>query len=366
MMSEERFLLKDFFNPASIGVIADAVHKAEPRFDRRAFLDSVFDGDWEGRELKQRMRHVAQSLRDALTEDYRSALSVLVDAATDAKEAGFAAMVFSDFVEAFGVHDFEASVAALEVFTKNVSAEFAVRPFLIAYPVRMLDQMLVWAVDENAAVRRLASEGTRPRLPWGIALKSYQADPTPLFPLLETLCHDPSGDVRRSVANSLNDISKEHPDLVVDLLARWQDGSEEVAEITKHALRTLLKQGHAGALSLLGFNPDPNVEVLDLKVDQCSVQVGGKVSVSFTVRSTSHEHQSVMIDGAVEYARARGTSTKVFKWKTTELGPGEDLSISRSISLRPTSTRRVIPGAHGCQIQVNGTRLARIDFEVVE
>ncbi|MBT8247325.1 MAG: DNA alkylation repair protein [Acidimicrobiia bacterium] len=363
-MGDERFLLKDMFNRETIGVIADAVAAADSRFDPAAFLASVFDDEWGDRELKQRMRHAAECLRAGLPDDYGAALEILVRAAPSADAAGFAAMILSDFVEAFGIDDLAASIPALEVFTRNVSAEFAVRPFLVRYPDRMLEQMHVWAASDQPDLRRLASEGTRPRLPWGMALKQYQADPAPLFPLLEGLAHDPSEVVRRSVANNLNDIAKDHPDLVVDVLARWQDGSAEVSGITRHALRVLLKQGHIGALRLLGFEPDPAVALSKLSVEPGTVPVGGKVSVRFTVRSTADEPQSVMVDGVVHYARPTGATTKVFKWKTGELGPGETWSIERSVTLKPMSTRRIEPGIHSCEVQINGDRVARIEFEV--
>ena len=365
-MTEDRFLLKDLFNPGSIGIVADAVAAVYPELDTKSFLASVFDDDWESRELKQRMRHTTECLRAVLPDDYQAALAVLVQASPDTADAGFPAMVMSDFVEAYGVDHFEPSVAALAVFTRVVSAEFAVRPFLVRYPARMLEQMMAWAGSDDPALRRLASEGTRPRLPWGMALKQYQADPSPIIPLLASLRHDPSEDVRRSVANNLNDIGKDHPDLVVEVLSDWQDGSDEVAAITKHALRVLIKKGHPGALALLGFTPDPDVVVDDLKVEPDSAVMGDKVTVKFSVRSTGTSLQPIVVDGAVHFARPNGTSTKVFKWTTTELAPGASLPMKRSVSLQQMSTRRVYPGTHTVEVQVNGTRLGRVDFEVVE
>ena len=365
-MTEERFLLKDLFNPDTIGIVAEAVAAESSGFDRRAFLAAVFDDGWESRELKERMRHTTECLRAALPGDYEDALVVLVRAGPHTADAGFPAMVMSDFVEVYGLDNFEPSVAALAVFTRTVSAEFAVRPFLVRYPEATLDQMMEWAQSDDPALRRLASEGTRPRLPWGMALKQYQADPAPIVPLLESLRHDPSEDVRRSVANNLNDIAKDHPDLVVEVLSDWQDGSDEVADITKHALRILIKKGHPGALELLGFTPDPEVVVDDLQVAPDPGVVGKKVSVSFSVHSTGTASQPIVIDGVVHFARPTGVGTKVFKWKTAELEPGASLAVKRSVSLQQMSTRRVHPGTHAVEIQVNGTRLGRVEFEVVE
>ena len=175
-------------------------------------------------------------------------------------------MVFLDFVEVFGLDDYEASIPALEYFTQYMSAEFAVRPFIVKYPKQMLAQMLVWSKHTNPDVRRLSSEGSRPRLPWGIALPALKKDPAPVLPILEELKLDPSESVRRSVANNLNDIAKDHPEVTLQVLHSWQAlDREEIAAITRHALRTLLKDGHPQALELLGY-PPPQLTVSSLSL----------------------------------------------------------------------------------------------------
>lgn len=365
-MGDERFSLKDhLFNADTVAIVADAVHSAHAAFDRDCFVDQVLDEHWEERALKQRMRHMAACLRELLPADYRESIAILRKASPDTAEAGFAAMSFSEFVEAFGVHDYETSVPALAEFTKVVSAEFAVRPFILEYPDRMMGQMLEWARDEDHRVRRLASEGSRPRLPWGMALQPFHIDPSPILPILETLNHDPSEEVRRSVANSLNDISRDHPDVVVATLTRWQDDSQEVTSITKHALRTLLKKGDQGALRLLGFDPHPAVRLAHFAADPRAVEIGAATTVRCEIVSESGEEQKVMIDGVVEFARPKGPSSKVFKWKTATLGPGERLAITRSVSLQPLSTRRIYPGSHSVAVQVNGSLLGRVEFDVI-
>ena len=265
-MPEDRFLLKDLFDEASVEVIAAAITGVERTFDRNGFLAAVFDSEWSNRELKARMRHIAVTLHSLLPDAYRDALDVLLRASPDTGAAGFAAMAFSDFVEVYGLDDPDASLPALGTFTLVVSAEFAVRPFIIRYPEASFLQMRRWTEDSDPQVRRLASEGCRPRLPWAMALKPLQDDPAPILPILTALRHDPSADVRRSVANNLNDIAKDHPALVVDTLAGWQDDSHEVADITRHALRTLLKRGDPKALGLLGYASSPEVLVTGLAV----------------------------------------------------------------------------------------------------
>jgi 3-methyladenine DNA glycosylase AlkC len=275
-------------------------------------------------------------------------------------------MAFSDFVEVYGLDDPDASLPALGTFTLVVSAEFAVRPFIVRYPEASFLQMRRWAEDPDPRVRRLASEGCRPRLPWAMALKPLQDDPAPILPILTALRHDPSADVRRSVANSLNDIAKDHPGLVVDTLAGWQDGSSEVADITRHALRTLMKQGDADALGLLGYAPSPEVVVAGLAVSPAEVRVGDSTNLSFTVASTSDRDQSLMIDAVVFFRKARGhASPKVFKLRIAQLGPGDSVGIRRKISLAPLSTRRIYPGTHAVEVQINGSRFGRREFEVV-
>lgn len=364
-MEQERFLLKDFFNPETVGLIADAVAREYPEFGRQAFMTAVFDSEWPQRELKDRMRHVTTQLQNELPPEYPQALAVLRRAGPQMAEVGFAAMVCSDFVEAFGLDHYRQSIPALASFTKVVSAEFAVRPFLIRYPERMLAQMEKWSRNRDWRVRRLASEGSRPRLPWGKAVPWLKEDPTRLRPILEELRRDSSEDVRRSVANSLNDISKGRPELVMEWLTDWQDGSEKIEAITRHALRTLIKQGHPRALELVGYRHGANVTIGDLKIEPDPATIGSKTTVSFTVYGDSAETQALLIDGVVTYARPRGPGSKVFRWKELEVAPGETVTIRRSVTLQQLSTRTVYPGTHVVEVQVNGERMARTEFEVI-
>lgn len=211
------------------------------------------------------MRHITTALFGFLPADYRTALDVLRRAAPLLTNYGFVRMICPDFVKAHGLDDWEASIPALEEFTQQVSAEFAIRPFIVRYPDRTMAKMLEWAQHENPGVRRLASEGCRPRLPWAMALPALKADPSPILPILEQLKDDESESVRRSVANNLNDISKDNPDVVIEVLRRWQthDGGE-IQWITNHALRTLLKKGRAEAFELLGYPSDPAIAVRNL------------------------------------------------------------------------------------------------------
>lgn len=359
---------KNMYNRESVAVLAQAVHDAYPAFDIPAFMERVFDTGWDQRELMARKRHVTQALAAGLPEDYRAALDVLRRALPLLDSQRFEKMVFPDFVEVYGLDDVEASIAALETFTQAISAEFAVRPFIERYPDRFMRQMLAWAGHESEHVRRLASEGSRPRLPWGIRLNALIDDPTPILPILDRLKNDPSESVRRSVANNLNDISKDNPAVVVDVLQRWQaDAAPEIGWITRHALRTLVKKGDPRALDLLGYPAAPAVEVRNLSVDRDTIPFGGEVTVTFDVVSTGGEAQSLVIDYVVHLVRASGSRTpKVFKLTKREIGPGEVITITRSHSFRPVTTRRYYPGEHLIEPQINGQTFGQVAFTVEE
>lgn len=219
-------LLKDmFFTTESIGNLVDRVTSVHPSFDRDEFYKILFDDDWPTRALKEKMHHTARCLWEALQLPYPQALDVLKQVAPHVK--GFEALTFPDFVELYGQDEWELSMDALEFFTQFGSAEFAVRPYLKSDFDRGLTYLHSWAEDPSPEVRRLASEGSRPRLPWGMALPDLKADPLPLLPVLEKLKADPSETVRRSVANHLNDISKDNPQVALEVCERWYGANPE-------------------------------------------------------------------------------------------------------------------------------------------
>jgi 3-methyladenine DNA glycosylase AlkC len=365
-MAEDK-AFKNLFNQTSVGELADAVQAVYPSFARAAFLAQVFDDHWVARELKQRMRHITLALSAHLPADFRAALDVLRAALPRLGHQGLEKMVFPDFVEVNGLDDYAASMPALELFTQHMSAEFAIRPFIVRYPAQTMAQMLAWASHPNADVRRLASEGCRPRLPWGMALPALQADPSPILPILEQLKNDPSEMVRRSVANNLNDITKNQPALVVDLLRRWQaDGSPEMKALTSHALRTLVKAGDPAALALLGYGSTPAIAITHVVVEPAVISLGDKVVLTFDVTSTGTVPQELVIDYVVHLVRANGSRTpKVFKLSRKTIQPGETVHMRKQHSFAPVTTRRYYPGTHAIQPQVNGQAGAEAEFEVI-
>lgn len=359
--------LKDsLYGPVFIDELGKALAAVYPEFDQDRFHQFIYDAEWAGRALKQRTRHVTTVVHSLLPAEYRTALAILRAAAPRLVEHSYASIFMPDFVEVYGLDDWETSLPALAYFTPFSSAEFAVRPFILRDPVRMMAQMVAWADDPNHHIRRLASEGCRPRLPWGMALVAFKQDPAPILPILERLKDDPQEYVRRSVANNLNDIAKDNPGVVIDLLRCWQPGASPDRQwVIKHALRTLLKQGQGDALNLLGYEGGAEVMVRDFHLNAASVVLGAEITFSFTLESTSAEDQNVMLDYVVYYHKANGKlAPKVFKLSAFQLGAGESRSFQRRLSFRPISTRVYYPGPHQVALQINGFEQGGLVFEL--
>ncbi|HSG15202.1 MAG TPA: DNA alkylation repair protein [Anaerolineae bacterium] len=370
-MTDEPFTLKEsLFNQDSVAGFAASIKDVYPAFDEEAFLGGVFDESWPDRALMDRMRHVTVVLHDGLPADYRQAAALLIEASPNLAGGGFIDMVPCDYAAVYGLDDLETSIPLLEESTKLTSAEFAVRPFIEKYPQPMMVQMLAWTDHEHPGVRRLASEGCRPRLPWGIRLHGLIDDPAPILPILEKLKHDPSESVRRSVANNLNDISKDNPDVVLDQLRRWsaaETDDQEIGWITGHALRTLVKAGDVGALELLGYPADPRIVVRDVRVEPDRVAIGDHVTLSYELESTGQAEQKLMVDYVVYLMRANGRqNAKVFKHKKISVKPGQVLRIEKKQSFRPVTTRKYYPGTQAIAPQINGRLFDRIEFELID
>lgn len=334
------------------------------------FIRQVIDSSWESLELKQRVRHISMCLRQTLPPDYREALQVLTAVAQGYIDQYGEKMTFEytflpDFVEIHGADDPDASLPALEIMTRWSSAEFAVRPFLLRYPERMYAQMRAWSAHPSALVRRLSSEGIRPRLPWGMGVPALKRDPSPILPILEALKNDPAETVRRSVANNLNDISKDHPELVLDIAARWAGVSAETDWIIRHASRGLLKKGNTLALAHFGFqNEVEGIEILHFQHD-ARVRIGERLDFSFEVRNTSAQSAAIRLEYGIDYQTLSGkTSVKVFKIKEFQLAPGRSEHIVKYQRFQDFTTRKHFAGVHTLRILVNGKALAEGQFEV--
>ncbi len=351
--------LKNLYTPSLIDNLSRSIKQRYPAFNSRKFKQFVFDQDWEQRELKQRLRHITEGLYHHLPTSYPKALSILKPTAINL--CGFEYMFFPDYVELYGLEHFDKSIGALEHFTKYSTSEMAVRPFIIKFPKKMMAQMLRWSRSDNHHVRRLASEGCRPRLPWAMALPEFKKDPSPILKILEQLKQDESEYVRRSVANNLNDISKDHPKLVLKLAKQWLGVHSDTDWLVKHACRTLLKQGEAKAMSLFGFKKATHITVKKFNLDK-SIKRGQSLHFSFSLNSPTKHLAKLRIEYRLGFLRANGQlSEKVFKISEADY-QDKQRHIVKSHSFKPISTRRYYPGKHSLAIVLNGDEVCKRYF----
>jgi 3-methyladenine DNA glycosylase AlkC len=353
--------LKNSFGEPAARRLAAMLRAAHPAFPERAFLKEACAG-LEGLELVGRARHLAQALRRALPGDYEQAVEIVLaslgpelDRTEGFGMAVFLYLPFVIFVAENGLGHFEASMKAQYELTKRFSAEFSIRAFLAHDPERTLARLEQWAADPNVHVRRLVSEGTRPRLPWAPRLRGFQADPRPILPLLERLRDDPELYVRRSVANNLNDIGKDHPALLLSTCARWMKGAPPARrDLVRHALRWQIKKGDPRALTILGFAGARGVRV-EASFQPRRVRIGQSCRIAVSVHNRSRRAQDLAVDLAVHFVKAGGERrAKVFKVGELKLAPGEKATLAKTVSFAQHTTRRHYPGRHPVEVIVNG------------
>lgn len=352
--------LKNIYNRSFFEEFCTKVTSVYPDFDKRLFLQLLYDDNWESKELKERIRHISNSLKQTLPPSYSEALAILMKIAPACK--GFEYLFFPDFVEVYGQGEWELSIAALEVFTESSSSEFAVRPFIERNQEKMIQIMMDWASHPNLHVRRLASEGCRPRLPWARPLLALKEDPSPILPILTALKEDTSEYVRKSVANNLNDISKDHPELVREITKQWKSQHSFTDWILKHGNRTLLRKGDQVALELFGFDPNPAVLVTDLTLAPKALSIGEELCFSFQIQNNSQHRYLLRMEYGVEFVKANGsTAKKLFKISENNIYQ-KVLSYSRTHSFKNLSTRRHYAGMHRLFIVINGVEMAAESF----
>ena len=362
--------LKDLYSPAFYNAFAEVVVRILPMFDQQQFLAMIFNDTFSQKELKDRMRHTAHVLHHFLPADFEEATDLLQQLINQLKqdkigENSFPFMFLPEYIEAYGLAHYTTSVKAIEQVTQFISCEFAVRPFLLNYGDQMMDQLLKWSHHDNAHVRRLASEGSRSRLPWAMAVPALKKDPTATLAILENLKNDPSEWVRRSVANNLNDISKDHPAIALQVARTWKGISRETDAVIKHGCRTLLKQGHPDVLALYQLD-STSVQLDDFAVLTPLVRIGDQLSFSFSLRNAAAKPQLVRLEYAIYFVRLNGKlSKKVFKISERSYAPNEQFRGSRQQKFVPITTRRHYPGTHRISLIVNGLEKVTADFELV-
>ncbi|NZD50844.1 DNA alkylation repair protein [Rhizobium leguminosarum] len=360
--------LKNLLHEALVGDMADRIAGNAQIFDRNRFVMLATDG-LGARELMERSALIRDALFATLPGDFREAAAILkasLPAAGRRGLSGWMLLPVNQFIAARGLDHFDLGLELLKALTPHFTAEFGIRSFIHRDQQRALAIISGWVDDPDQHVRRLASEGTRPRLPWAIRLPQLVKDPAPILPILIALMDDPEDYVRRSVANSLNDVAKDHPDLVAAFIAGHIEGaSPERRRLLKHASRTLLKKGHAQALANFGFAASDSLEC-ELRLRNAEVMFGEGLDFEIRVTNAGERAQSLMIDYAVHHVKSDGSlSPKVFKCKAIMLAPGQSHTIERRHAMRPITTRRYYPGEHRIAVLVNGAQTASQSFVLV-
>ena len=357
-------LLKDtYYPPVYYKTLAGQLKKVYPALDENTFYKQATVG-LKKLELKERIIRTAEVCRACLPSDYKKATRVLYDYAESLEEGAFSCIFMSEFVARYGRNDYLFSMQALKDFTRFSSSEFAVRVFLQNDFNRTLKIMREWSEDDNYHVRRLASEGTRPRLPWATHIPALLENPKHAAPILRRLKADSEKYVQKSVANHLNDISKDHPEWMLNLVSKWGRKNKNTAWIIKHAARGLIKQGDATALSLFGVNNKAKISLTNFRIARKQLKLGEHLPFSFNVQSANKE--KLMIDYKVYFVKKSGEcKPKVFKIKETELMPGKKLEVHKTHLFKDFTTRKHYAGMHALEIIINGKELAKKQFSLI-
>ncbi len=365
--------LKNQFGPDVARKIAQMLSAQSRTFNAHHFVEECLAG-YDALDLMSRGKQIARTLHHHLPTDYEEAVRLLIASLGPKLETtgefGMAPFLYLPhvlFVAEFGLDHFEPSMHAQYELTQRFSAEFSIRPFLERHAEQTLARLKEWARDPSPHVRRLVSEGTRPRLPWAPRLRAFQKDPRPVLALLELLKDDPELYVRRSVANNLNDIGKDHPELLFATARRWQTHATPQRHwLITHALRSALKRAEPGALDVLGFGQKAQVRIGKKHLTPTRPAIGQSITITFEITNTDTQHQQVLANLRVHYVKANGQARpKVFRLKPVDLAPQACVQISKTLSLAQMTTRTHYPGTHAVEVVLNGVTRPLGTFELV-
>ena len=363
---------KNLYNPTSLDIIATDFKSVYPAFNKKQFLSFIFNEQWNQYELKERMWHITKGLNQQLPlnfDDSSSILLAFIDHVklSGRKESSIEYMFLPDYIEKYGLDHFKTAVKAFEKITLFTSCEFAVRPFILKYPKKMMQQMVLWSTHKNHHIRRLATEGCRPRLPWAMALPSLKIDPTPILALIDNLKTDSSEYVRRSVANNLNDIAKDNPEVTILIANKWLGISTETDKLVKHACRTLLKQGNKEVMSLFGLKNPKDIILTQFNIGTPKVLIGNYLEFGFQLQNKSKSDIILRLEYGLYYKKANGSlSKKVFKISEKNYKALSTTTLFRKQSFKIITTRKFHKGTHKLAIIINGIEYPNpLSFELI-
>ncbi len=349
-----------FFTEHSLDSMMKVLSRYYPEFDKEKFRNLIYDTKWKNLAIKGKMRHVTLCMHKVLPDSFEDTVGILLKACPEIK--GWESMALPDYIEVYGQDFWGLSMSVLAEFTKFGSSEFGIRPFLIKEPEKTAAFLEGLTDDENEEVRRFASEGCRPRHPWAMALPLFKKDPSLILPILENLKNDESEYVRRSVANNLNDISKDNPDTVLEIAEQWYGKTQKTDWLVKHACRTLLKAGNRRALELFGFGNTKDLLVSDFQLDNKSITLGEKLTIAYTLDVKAKKETQVRLEYGIYYMKANGSlSRKVWKISEKSYEPGSHMIIKRHKFIDRT-TRKHYEGTHCISIIVNGEEKEKLAF----
>ena len=354
--------LKNMYNKEFLNQFAQKVHVVYSPFDIEGFIADTIDDTWDELKLMDRMRKITKTLAAYLPQDYVKALEVLF--LIDETCVGFPYLFFPNFVSVYGQADenWEISMKALKRFTIRSSSEFAVRPFIKRDPQRMIRQMIEWSKDDNEHIRRLSSEGCRPRLPWGEALTMFKSDPTPVITVLNQLKEDTSIYVRKSVANNLNDISKDNPLVIVEIVRRLKGMNNYTDWILRHGSRTLIRKANPEVMKLFGYGESidrPIITSAFLSIDPPQLKIGDSCNLNYKLCIRVGEPIHIRIEYGIDFVKSRGkTSRKLFLLSDKTVIGGKCITGTKTHRWAELTTRRHYPGEHKISILINGCEVA--------
>ena len=356
--------LKEEFNEFFIHKLANELLTVHTGFNWEKFVKATFTDDWQNKELKERMRFITSKMHKFLPLSYVEQIQIIKEVAP--KFSGIQGFVFPDFVQVYGLEDFSTSIKALEFLTEFSTSEFAIRPFIEKYPKETVKQLLIWSKSNNHHVRRLSSEGSRPKLPWAPPLRGFIKDPTPVLQILENLKNDESLYVRKSVANHLNDISKNHPTLVLTIAKKWYGRTKNTDWIVKQALRTLLKKGNKEALTIFGTANADKIEVEALQLSKNKLKIGEGFTFTFEINNTDKTHLTLRLEYIIHFMKSNGsTSPKIFKITESIFASETKKQLVRKHRFANLTTRKHYVGKHQLTIVVNGDVKKSVEFELI-
>lgn len=358
-------LKEQLFNRVTITDLALLIESQYVEFDTEGFIEHALMQITD-KELKERITVLRYLLEKHLPKDYKEATSIILNTIKVAPPNKFTYGSFLEFIEFNGCNDtyINYTIELMKEYTKGFSAEFVIRRFINEYEDKMYSALVAWSLDENVDVRRLVSEGLRPKLPWAVKINiDYKKAANPL----DNLFYDSERYVTRSVANHLNDISKIDPTFVISTLRRWKktkkQNRKEMEYIINHSLRTLVKKGHEETLSFLGYKNNVDITCKNLTFEKDSISIGDTLKFKFELHSK--DSVKLIIDYIVTYpSLTKKPSKKVYKLKEIKMVSNQTVELSGTRSFKLISTRTMRPGIHKLIIQVNGKQYIEQTFKL--